>query len=268
MGNQLTERSLHDKSVLITGASSGIGAALAHELAHRGARVALLARRENLLGELAEEIRSKGGRVAWAAGNVDDEASLHPALDRLAAELGGIDIVVSNAGHGKPEPPDEFRPGHAMSVYNTNLLGMLRTFDWALPGMLERRRGYLVGICSVAAFFGFADNPGYCGSKAAMRIHLQSLRLSVKAYGIDVTTICPGYVRTPLVEQNEFELPFIWEADRAARKIADIMEKRRREVIFPWQMTGLVVLLSRLLPTPLAERMMSATFTSTPEKNA
>ena len=249
---------LQGKSVLVTGASSGIGAHLCRELARRGARVGLMARREERLRELAGEIASAGGRAAWAPADVTDTEGFEAALDRLAEELGGADVVVANAGYGRPEPPHKFKAGRSMEVYDTNVFGMLRLIDWALPRFLERREGHLVGVASVASFLGMTHWATYCGSKAAMRVHLQGLRVSLKPYGIAVTTICPGFVETELTAKNKFPMPFLWTSERAARKIADAIEKRRGEVVFPWQMKTAFAIATRVLPTAVTERLITA----------
>jgi len=247
---------LDQKSVLITGASSGIGAELARELVRRGSRVGLLARRAERLEELAGELEAGGGRAAWAVADVTDGEGLFAALDQLERELGGVDVVVANAGYGRPEPPHKFKPGRSLQMYDTNLFGMLRLIDWVLPRFLPRRAGHVVGISSLASFLGVTHSASYCGSKAAMRIHLQGLRVSVVKYGIDVTTICPGFVKSELTEVNRYYMPFLWETDRAARKIAGAIERRRREVIFPWQMYLLAIFASRCLPTAAVETIM------------
>ena len=249
---------LADRAVIITGASSGIGAELAREAARRGAAVGLLARREDRLRELKAEITAGGGRAAWAWADVTDGEALAAALDRVAGELGGADVVVANAGWGRPEPPHKFRPGRSLAMYDTNVLGMLRLIDWALPRFLERGAGHLVGVASVASYLGLPHSAAYCGSKAAMRLHLQSLRVSLRSYGIAVTTICPGFVKTELTAKNRFPMPFLWETERAARRIADAIEKRRGEVIFPWQWKVFVFLTARLLPAAMVERLMAA----------
>ncbi len=249
---------LTDKIVFITGASSGIGAELAREASRRGAGVGLFARRDDRLRELAAEIADAGGRAAWAAADVTDDAEFAAALDRVAEELGGVDVVVANAGWGRPEPPHKFQPGRALAMYDTNVFGMLRLIDWALPRFLERRAGHLVGVASVASYLGLPHAAAYCGSKAAMRVHLQSLRVSLKSHGIAVTTICPGFVKSELTAKNKYRMPFLWETERAARTIADAIEKRRGEVIFPWQMKLYVLLAARLLPTAVIERLMTS----------
>jgi short-subunit dehydrogenase len=244
---------LAGSAVVITGASSGIGAQLARELSGRGARVGLVARRAERLEELAAELEGGPG-AAWAAADVTDGAGLCAALDRLEEELGGTDVVIANAGTNRLERPHE--PGVAVELYDLNVAGMLRLFDWALPRFLQRRRGHLVGISSVASFFGLPGNAAYCGSKAAMRIHLQALRVTLKRRGIAVTTICPGFVESELTDDFPGPMPFLWPTDRAARTIADAVEAGRGEVVFPWQMRW-IVRGSRLLPRPLFEWVLT-----------
>ena len=251
---------LEGKSVVITGASSGIGEYLARELVRRGARVGLLARREDKLQDLADELGGEAsGKVAWQVGDVSDVEQLNRSLDALEESLGGVDMVIANAGYGHPELPHRFKPGAAERMYDVNLMGMLRTFDWALPRFIERRAGHLVGVASVASFAGMPNSSSYCGSKAAMRVHLQGLRVSLARYGIAVTTICPGFVKSELTDKAKYKMPFLWETDRAARKIADALERRRGELVFPWQMWLLVLLSTRWMPRFLLERMMTST---------
>ncbi len=248
--------SFEGRFLVITGASSGIGAQLARELVERGARVGLLARREERLQHLSNELPP--GTSTWAAADVTDREGLHRACEQLVAEGGEPDVVIANAGFNRPETAPEFKPGRALSIYDTNLLGFLHTLDWALPRFLERGAGHVVGIASVASYFGFPHNAAYCGSKAAMRVHLQSLRMSLKRSGVAVTTICPGFVESELTQKNNFTMPFLWPTDRAARRIADAIERRAAEVVFPWQMRWLVTLgLARLVPRSLAERLLT-----------
>lgn len=247
-----------DRIVFITGASSGIGEELAREIVRRGGRVGLLARREDRLRELAAELESlKAGSAAWAAADVTDGVGLGRALDHLESELGGVDIVIANAGYGHPEPPHRFAPGQALQMYDTNVFGMLRLFDWALPKMLERESGQLVGVASLASYLGLPNSASYCGSKAAMRVHLQSLRLSLAPYGIAVTTICPGFVESELTDKNKTSMPFMWPTDRACRYIADAIEADKGEVMFPWQTAFSIRLMNHFLPTWLTEKILA-----------
>lgn len=247
---------LDGKVVLISGASSGLGEYMARELVARGARVGLLARREDKLRALAASL---GGapRAAWAVADVTDDEGLPRALDQLAAELGGCDVIVANAGYGHPEPPHRFRAGDSIRMYDTNVFGMLRMIDWALPRFLERGSGHIVGVASMASYLGLANSASYCGTKAAMRVHLQGLRVSLRPYGIAVTTICPGFVESELTAKNKAPMPFLWKTERATRLMVDAIEQQRGEVPFPWQMRLLIGGVSRLLPTAVAEKLLA-----------
>lgn len=246
------------KVVVITGASSGIGASLARELAGRGAKVGLVARREEMLRELAAEISEAGGEAAWGAADVCDGEGLVRALDAIKNELGPPDVVVANAGTNRPETPKNFQPGNALRLYDINLLGALRLIDWALPGFLERGSGQIVGVASLASYLGLPANAAYSGSKAALRIHLQSLRVSLRRRGVAVTTICPGFVKSELTDRMKFPMPFMWETERATRTMADAMERCRGEVTFPWQIALSVGFVARL-PARVAEWIMGRT---------
>lgn len=265
--------SLKDKVVMISGASSGLGAEMARNFARRGARVGLLARREDRLQELAGQITAESGdsgdgggsgeaRVAYSAADVTDRQGLEDALDQLRDELGGADVIVANAGYGRPEPPHRHKPGTAARMYETNLFGMLYMIDWALPSMLENGDGHIVGVASLASYQGLPNSPSYCGSKAAMRVHLQSLRSSLEPYGVGVTTLCPGFVETELTAENRFTMPFLWKVDRAVELMVDAIEARRGEVAFPWQMRLILGALNRM-PNASKEWLLGR---STPKK--
>ena len=250
------------KVVLISGASSGIGEHLARELHRRGAKLGLLARREEKLQAIAQDLigeasdNTNDATVAWAAADVCDDDGLARAMGSLEEELGPVDVIIANAGYGHPEPPHRFRPGASIQMYDTNVLGMLRMIDWALPKFLERGSGHIVGVASMASYLGLANSASYCGTKAAMRVHLQGLRVTLAQYGIAVTTICPGFVDSELTAKNKSPMPFFWPTDRAVRLIANAIEKRRGEVPFPWQMRFIIGFFSRLVPTSITERLL------------
>jgi short-subunit dehydrogenase len=117
-----------------------------------------------------------------------------------------------------------------------NVLGMTNAFYATLPGMLARKRGHLVGVSSLASFQGMPQDGGYAGSKAAQRIHCEGLRIELRGSGVDVTTICPGFIRTPMTDRNDFDMPFLLEVDVATRKIIRAIARRRRLFAFPWQL--------------------------------
>ncbi|MEM9290881.1 MAG: SDR family NAD(P)-dependent oxidoreductase [Acidobacteriota bacterium] len=246
-----------DKVFIISGASSGIGEHLAREMVRRGAAVGLMARRQERLESLAEELRASGGRAAWAVADVQSTEAVHQAMDQLQQELGDVFGIIANAGFGRPEPVSKHKAGRSEVLYDVNLLGMIRMIDWALPAMVERRAGHIVGVASIASYLGFPITPSYSGSKAAMRVHLQGLRCSLKRYGVSVTTICPGFIKSELTDRNDFKMPFLWETDRAVRYMANAIERRRGEVAFPWQMRWLVRGFATRLPTSWVEALMS-----------
>ncbi|MEM8931245.1 MAG: SDR family NAD(P)-dependent oxidoreductase, partial [Acidobacteriota bacterium] len=131
-------------------------------------------------------------------------------------------------------------------------------FDWAIPRFVEARAGHLVGVASMASYVGMPAMPAYCGTKAAMRVHMQGLRAQLKSYGIAVTTICPGFVETELTDRNKGTMPFLWPADRAVRLMTDAIEARRGDVPFPWQMRMILGALSRL-PSSITDALVART---------
>ena len=246
---------LHDKTILITGASSGFGEEMARQAAAKGARIGLLARRGDKLEALSAELTALGARNAWRTADVRDADGLHTALDELASELGGVDIVVANAGIGHPTPAHRTPIEEVLGIYQTNLNGALHTIHWAIPKMLEQKHGHIVGIASLASFLGLPATSSYCGAKAALRLHLQSLRQDLKPKNIQVTTICPGFVRTPLTDGNKHPMPFMWDCDRAVRRMIGAIEANRGQDSFPFPLVA-ALWLGQLLPASLTERFL------------
>jgi short-subunit dehydrogenase len=241
--------------VFITGASSGIGAALAREYARRGATLGLFARRGDALAALAAELAPT--TCAVYTGDVRDADSLRDAVADFLRRFGAADIVLANAGisvgtlTGHTEDNARFR-----AVLETNVLGLVHTFQPFLPAMLAARRGKLVGISSVAGFRGLPGAGAYSASKAAAISYLESLRVELKGTGISVLTICPGYIATPMTAENPYPMPFLLHADKAARLIARAIERRRRFYVLPWQMAWLGLLL-RILPRSLYDSLFA-----------
>jgi short-subunit dehydrogenase len=226
----------------ITGASSGIGAELAIQLGALGCSVGLMARRADVLAEVAARVESAGGKAFIAACDVADFAQVKTAVGAISKALGPIDCMVANAGVGNPVKALEFDPAVTENIYRVNVLGMTNAFYAALPAMLERKRGHLVGVSSLASFQGMPEDGGYAGSKAAQRIHCEGLRIELRGTGVDVTAICPGFIRTPMTDHNEFDMPVLLEVDVAARKIIRAIAKRKRVYAFPWQLWWLIKL--------------------------
>ena len=240
--------------VVITGASGGLGLAFAKYYLNRGATIAAMARRSDLLQKLSSEFP---GRVYGYSVDVRDAAALEKAACDFIAREGYPDIVIANAGvsvgtltqHAEDIPAFE-------QVMDINLLGMVRTFQPFLAGMRRAGCGTLVGIASVAGFRGLPGSGAYSASKAAAISYLESLRLEMHGSGVKVVTICPGYIRTEMTSVNPYPMPFILEADEAARRIARIIRKQKAFAVIPWQM-GLAGRLLKLLPRWAYDRLFA-----------
>jgi short-subunit dehydrogenase len=230
-----------NKVVLITGASSGIGRGLALELARRGARLGLLARRAELLKEIAVEAGAEAAsNVLLLPADVEDAEAMAEAGKLLASTFGHIDILIANAGTGVTNSGTEFDAAKLSAVMNINVNGAANSVAAVLPGMLSRGTGQLVVISSLAAYRGLPKSAAYCASKAAVSAMFESLRLDLGPRGIDVTIIHPGFIRTPLTAGRKARLPWLMEVDEAVNKILGAIERRRKSYAFPWQLATLV----------------------------
>ncbi|GIW70862.1 MAG: short-chain dehydrogenase/reductase [Planctomycetota bacterium] len=235
---------------LLTGASSGIGRGLALALARRGDRLALLARRAEALREVAAQARAQhpqGEEPLVLPADVCDRAAVRAAVAQALERLGGLELVILNAGVGDPLRVERFDDERAARVIEINLIGNLYVLGAALPPMLERRTGHLVGISSLAGWRGLPGSGSYSASKAGFSVLLESLRVDLRRYGIAVTTVEPGFVRTPLTERNRHPMPFLMELEPAVARIVRGIERRRRYVRFPWPLV-LATHLVRALP--------------------
>lgn len=252
----MPERSLR---IVITGASGGLGMALARRYLEGGAVVAAIARRGELLQALAAEFP---GRVYCYALDVRDAAAVRQAAEDFMRRAGVPDVVIANAGVSVgtlteyTEDIDAF--GQVMDI---NVLGMVKTFQPFVAVMREMRHGTLVGIASVAGFRGLPGAGAYSASKAAAIAYLESLRVELHHSGVKVVTICPGYIRTPMTSINPYPMPFILDAGEAARRMIRAIARQTSFTVIPWQM-GVAGLLLRLLPRSLYDSL----FASAPHK--
>ena len=232
--------------VVITGASSGIGEALARHYAARGAVLGLISRRSVQV--------SSGSSYPV---DVADEAALAAAARDFIARFGVPDLVIANAGISSGTSGVEHGDlAKLKKVLEVNVAGLAATFAVFAPGMREAGRGTLAGIASVAGFRGLAGNGAYCASKAAAISWMESLRVELYGSGVSVVCICPGYIDTPMTRVNRFRMPFLITADDAARRIARAIESKRRLAVIPWQM-ALVALALRAMPGWLYDRIAS-----------
>jgi short-subunit dehydrogenase len=241
----------------VIGASSGIGAALAEELLQRGARVAISARRLDKL----EAVSS--GRMTVVEADVTDRVSLDAAATRIGAELGGIDTVVFNSGFWQQMDVTAWDRDVFQRHVEVNLLGLNNCVGAVLPSMLQAGHGRIVGVASVAGYRGLAGAEAYGATKAAQINMLEALRAAVAGHGLDVTTVCPGFVRTELTARNKFSMPFIIEAEQAAKSICDGLQRGQMEIVFPLPMAASMKV-ARLLPV----RMWAAISSRATKRNA
>ena len=221
--------------VVITGASSGIGEALARHYAAQGATLGLISRRHGI--------------------DVTDEAAVSAAAQDFIRRHGVPDLVIANAGISSgTQGADLGDVPKLKKVLETNVVGLAASLAAFAPAMREAGRGTLVGIASVAGFRGLAGNGAYCASKSAAITWMESLRAELYGSGVSVVCICPGYIDTPMTRVNRFRMPFLLSADEAARRIARAIAAKRRLAVIPWQM-ALVSVLLRAMPGWLFDRL-------------
>src|SRR5262249_41186156 len=223
------------RTVLITGASSGIGKALAVHYAREGARLALLGRDQSRLAMVAEECRKLGGSVQMNSLDVRNRAEMSTWISEFD-ETTPVDLVIANAGLMTGTPPGgEIEPADAgYAVIETNVLGVLNTVQPLLPAMVSRRKGQIAIISSIAAFIPLPDSPSYCASKSAVLNYGQSLRALLAPYGIGVSVVCPGYVTTPMSARESSRKPFVMSSERAAGLIVADLRRNRAVIAFPF----------------------------------
>ena len=245
-----------DKVVLITGASSGIGRALAVAWARRGARVALLARRAEALEDVAGAVEAAGGRAYAVVADVRKSEAVKAAVELVEREWGRVDVLVANAGVGEITRVQDFPVEKAREVFETNVVGAMNSVAAVLPGMLERGDGQLVAISSLAAYRGLPGSGAYCASKAALSTFFESLRVELRPSNIYVTTIHPGFIDTPMTRGRNRKMPFLLDVEPAARLMLRAIEARRRTYAFPWQLAT-IARVGRWLPAVLYDRMLA-----------
>jgi len=236
--------------VWITGASSGIGEALARELTGRGARVAITARRGDRLDEIA------GDRMLAVPADVTDLDAMRAAAARVEQELGPIDLAVLNAGTWKQMDVTAWDTELFRRHVETNLMGMVHGIDAVLPGMRRRRGGVIAGVSSVAGYRGWPSSEAYGSTKAAEINLLESLRIDLLPLDIKVLTVCPGFVRSDLTAENTFRMPFLMDPPDAAARIADGIAREKAEIVFPLPMM-LLMKATRLVPVRPWTALMS-----------
>jgi short-subunit dehydrogenase len=228
-------------NIFITGATTGIGFELAKSYLETGNRVALTGRD---LSKLPEDFSEKYHLAKLYEVDVCDEQKMSEVIEEFSRE--GLDVIIANAGISDGQKLDLPDFQRARKIMNTNVLGLINTFEPAMKYFIKHKKGHLVALSSVAAFMGVPGSGPYCGSKAAVQKMCESLTIDLKKYGISVTTICPGFIDTPLTRQNDHGMPFLMSADKAVVKIIKAIHKKKPLFIFPWPMALTVTFLNKI----------------------
>ncbi len=244
-----------NKVVWLTGASGGIGEAFARKAAAEGCVLAISARRTEELERLAKELNGLGGRVHPFPLDLSIPHAIGQVARAIEAELGPIEVLVANAGTHKPTDVSHFSTEEYRRLFELNLFAVLGCIEAVLPSMRERRTGHIVGVASVAGYRGLPKAAAYGASKSALAHFLESIRFDLESFGVAVTVVSPGFVRTPLTDKNDFPMPFLMEPEPAAEAMLRGVLRRDKEVHFPKRFTWIMKTL-RVLPFPLYHRIV------------
>ena len=242
------------QTILITGASSGIGAGLAVYYAStlkNDVRLCLVARNEIRLNEVAGQCRESGATVEIAIIDVTDADKMEKQVQDWDA-IHPIDLLIANAGISGGTAIGFESASQMRKIFDVNVTGVINTVVPILSSMIERKSGQIVLMSSLAGFRGLPSAPAYSGSKNAVRAWGDALRLNLKKTGVKVNVICPGFIKTPLTDQNPFEMPFLMSVERAAHIIATGVVRNKPRIAFPWQMAWGIRLVS-VLPRPISD---------------
>jgi short-subunit dehydrogenase len=235
------------RSILITGASSGIGEALAMAYAGPGVNLALTGRDAPRLEAVAASCRLRGAAVQAKIIDVADREAMAAWIDEIDRAV-PIDLVIANAGIGVGATDGLETEEQVRRVFGVNLGGALNTVLPMIPKLTARRRGQIALVSSLASFRGFPGSPTYCGSKAALRVWGEGLRGDLQPYGVEVSVICPGFVESRITARNEFPMPFLMSAARAAAIVKRGLARNRARIAFPFPMYFALWLLGTLPP--------------------
>ncbi len=249
-------RDIAGRRIWLTGASYGIGRELAIELARRGCALALTARSEDKLQSLRAELADLGAKAIVVPGDVTNSDRMKEAAEEIRSELGGIDVLIANAGTHIFTVPERFDADEYLSLMDLNYGGLVRCIEAVLPEMLKRGSGHIVGVVSLAGYRALPRAAAYGASKAAAHHFLDSIRFHLAEHNIPVTVVNPGFVRTPLTDKNDFHMPFLIDADRAARIICNGIARQKDEISFPIPFNWIIKFV-RIIPFPIYKWIMT-----------
>lgn len=241
-------------SILITGASSGLGEALALRLSENGTHLWLTGRNEDRLDQTAKACRERGATVGTCVVDTTERETLSRFI-KESDNTAPLTLVIANAGISGGTGSGGESEQQAREIFDVNLTGVLNTIHPAIDAMRPRRAGHIAVMSSLAGYRGFPGAPAYSASKAAVKVYAEALHGSLAADGIKVTAICPGFVKSRMTAVNEFKMPFLMDADRAADIMVTGLNKGKALIAFPWPMHFMSSVLS-MLPTALAVRLL------------
>lgn len=248
----------NNKVVLITGASTGIGKAITQKLIDENCKLVLLSRRTELIEKYLDQSQITNNQSLILKCDVTNKEEVANAYKQIKEKFGKVDVAILNAGIGHRVTVENYDSRFAEETFGTNIFGIVYWVEQLLPDFVKRKEGVIVGVSSLADNRGYSGSGFYCASKAAASIYLEGLRVELKHYGIKVITVKPGFVKTPMTDQNEFKMPLLMSAEKAAHIIIDRIKKEKRVIQFPRQMVLLTRLVG-LLPGSLYEWMASKT---------
>jgi NAD(P)-dependent dehydrogenase (short-subunit alcohol dehydrogenase family) len=242
--------------VLVTGSSSGIGAAVARHLGRHGCRLVLFARRAAELEAVARDVEAAGGSALVVPGDATSLEQVRAAHERIVRDAGPVEVAFLNAGIGDVTTITRFNAEQIRRLFDINVMGQVNWLDVLLPAMVARRGGTIIGTSSLARDRGLPSSGAYSASKAAVSVLLEALRVEGQAYGVRVVTFEPGFVKTPLTAKHKFKMPFLVEADDAAARLCQAVAAGRRVVRFPLPMS-IASRFGGLLPPVIGDRVFA-----------
>ncbi len=230
------------KTVFITGASSGIGRGFALYYGKRGYKVFLTARREPLLKSLVSGLNSERKELVadYFAGDLTQECDIRVCINQALDFLGPIDLIICNAGIGDRVTVENFSTKRIKKLYDVNVFAVLQTIEGFLPTFLKQKKGHIVAVASLAAYISSPRIHPYSATKAALKSHMEGLAKELRPYGVDVSCLCPGFIKTDMTAGLKKPLPFLMELETAVEKMAKAIDAKKEVYAFPWQLLAAI----------------------------